>query len=100
MQQVTPEISATSERRLDRARVPATQRADYHKWVRFYLDFCHKYGHPPASHYKSGFAEFRWRAAAGTDGKRPCDRWPGWLTRVLLIITKSRKSRDPQVLKL
>src|SRR5439155_4036805 len=37
------------ERRLDRARMPTTQRADYHKWVRFYLDFCHKYGQPPAS---------------------------------------------------
>jgi hypothetical protein len=25
--------------------VPAPQRPDYHKWTRFYLDFCHKYGH-------------------------------------------------------
>ena len=37
MQQVSPEISAAFERRLDRARVPATQRPDYHKWVRFLL---------------------------------------------------------------
>jgi hypothetical protein len=29
--------------------VPAAQRPDYHKWIRFYLDFCHKYGHPPRS---------------------------------------------------
>jgi hypothetical protein len=26
---------------LERARVPAPQRPDYQKWVRFYLDFCH-----------------------------------------------------------
>jgi hypothetical protein len=29
--------------------VPAPQRPDYHKWTRFYLDFCHKHGHPPRS---------------------------------------------------
>jgi hypothetical protein len=28
--------------------VPADQRPDYHKWVRFYFHFCHKYGHSPA----------------------------------------------------
>ena len=29
--------------------MPADQRPDYHKWVRFYCDFCHKYGHSPAA---------------------------------------------------
>jgi hypothetical protein len=29
--------------------VPADQRPDYHKWVRFYFDFCDKYGHSPAA---------------------------------------------------
>lgn len=28
--------------------MPANQRPDYHKWARFYLDFCTKYGHSPA----------------------------------------------------
>jgi hypothetical protein len=37
------------ERRLERARVPGPQRPGYHKWIRFCLDFCHKYGHPPRS---------------------------------------------------
>jgi hypothetical protein len=37
MQQVPAEISTAFERRLDRARVPAPQRPDYHKWVRFYF---------------------------------------------------------------
>jgi integron integrase len=49
MQQVPAETWAAFERRLDRARVPAPQRPDYHKWGRFYLDFCHKYGHPPGA---------------------------------------------------
>ena len=49
MQQVPADTSAAFERRLDRARVPAPQRPDYHKWGRFYLDFCRKYGHPPGA---------------------------------------------------
>lgn len=48
MQQVPADISAAFERRLDQAQVPADQRPDYHKWVRFYFHFCHKYGHSPA----------------------------------------------------
>ncbi len=49
MQQVARETRVAYERRLERAQVPASQRADYHKWTRFYLDFCHKYGHGPRS---------------------------------------------------
>ena len=49
MQQVPADIWAAFERRLDRAQVPADQRPDYHKWVRFYFDFCHKYGVSPAA---------------------------------------------------
>ena len=48
MQQVPADISAAFQRRLDQAQVPENQRPDYHKWVRFYLDFCTKYGHSPA----------------------------------------------------
>jgi hypothetical protein len=49
MQQVARETWVAFEQRLERAQVPAPQRPDYHKWTRFYLDFCHKYGHPPRS---------------------------------------------------
>ena len=49
MQQVAGETWVAFERRLERAQVPAPQRPDYHRWSRFYLDFCHKYGHPPRS---------------------------------------------------
>ena len=45
MQPVPPEVWANFERRLDGMRVPPPQRPDYRKWVRFYFDFCHKYGH-------------------------------------------------------
>jgi Phage integrase, N-terminal SAM-like domain len=49
MQQVAQETWIAFERRLEQAQVPAPQRPDYHKWTRFYLDFCQKYGHPPRS---------------------------------------------------
>ncbi len=49
MQQVARETWVAFERRLERAQVPAPQRPNYHKWTRFCLDFCHKYGHPPRS---------------------------------------------------
>ena len=49
MQQVPTDIRAAFERRLDRAQVPVDQRPNYHKWVWFYFDFCHKYGHSPAA---------------------------------------------------
>ena len=49
MRAVPPEVWASFEGRLDEARVPAPERPDYRKWVCFYLDFCHKYGHPAAS---------------------------------------------------
>ena len=49
MQQVPAEIATAFERRLGRGPVPAPQRPDAHKWVRFYLHFCHKYCHSPAS---------------------------------------------------
>ena len=49
MQQVSRETRVAYERRLERALVPAPQRPAYHKWTRFYLDFCHKYGHAPRS---------------------------------------------------
>ena len=49
MQQLPADTWAAFERRLDWARVPAPQRPDYHKWVRFYFHFCHKYGLPTAS---------------------------------------------------
>ena len=48
MQQVPAELSTAFERWLDQAQVPAHQRPDYPKWVRFYLDFWTKYGHFPA----------------------------------------------------
>ena len=49
MQQLPQALAANYDRRLDPAHVPSPQRQDYHKWVRFYLYFCQKYGFPPTA---------------------------------------------------
>ena len=48
MEQVSRETWVAFEGRLERAGVPAPQRPEYHRWVRFFFDFCAKYGHSPA----------------------------------------------------
>lgn len=37
------------DEQLEGANVPSGDRADYRKWLRYYLDFCHKYGHAYAA---------------------------------------------------
>src|SRR4051794_3063470 len=49
MEQVPREMSEEFERRLEEARIPAPERPEYRRWLRFYIDFCCKYGHQPAS---------------------------------------------------
>jgi len=61
MQQVARETWVAFERRLERAQVPAPQRPDYHKWTRFYLDFCHKYGIRPVRPQALGHFSANWR---------------------------------------
>ncbi len=49
MQEVGRETWVAFGRGLERAQVPPLQRPDYHKWTRFYLDFCRKYDYPATS---------------------------------------------------
>ena len=69
MQQVARETRVAFERRLERAQVPAPQHPDYHKWTRFYLDFCSKYGHAPRSPTSVG--SFLSLPCLGTAGTKP-----------------------------
>ncbi len=49
MQQLTAELTACYERRLEQARVAQTLHPDYHKWAGLYLYFCQKYDFPPTT---------------------------------------------------
>jgi hypothetical protein len=40
---VTASLSQTFESQLCLRNIPDQQRPDFHKWLRFYLDFCNKY---------------------------------------------------------
>ena len=85
MQQVARETWVAFEGRLERARVPAAQRPDYHKWIRFYLDFCHKYGHPPRSPTSLGAPVAPWSNwISVADRKRGFERvlWYQGMSRV------------------
>jgi len=44
MIQTPPIISRLFDGQLDEKRIPRQRRLYYHKWLRFYLDFCNKYG--------------------------------------------------------
>jgi hypothetical protein len=77
MQQVAEETRVAFERRLERAQVPAPQRPDYHKWTRFYLDFCHKYGHPPRS--PTSLGPFLSKLAAKNQSAEQRHQAAGWL---------------------
>jgi hypothetical protein len=56
MLQVLREIVDYFNRRLEGAGISERERPDYRKWVRFYLDFCDKYGQAPRS--ESGLGPF------------------------------------------
>lgn len=45
---VSPELIHRYEARLVQQNLTAGQRPHYHKWLRYYLDFCQKYGLVPA----------------------------------------------------
>ena len=44
---VPPELARRYEARLAQQNILAGQRPHYHKWLRYYLDFCGKYSFPP-----------------------------------------------------
>ena len=44
---VPPELVRRYEARLNQQNLMARRRPHYHKWLRYYLDFCHKYSHAP-----------------------------------------------------
>jgi hypothetical protein len=52
--QVSRKILDYFDRRLEGAGISERERPDYRKWVRFYLDFCDKYGHAPRSRASLG----------------------------------------------
>ncbi len=44
---IPPDLARLYETLLARKDVPSEQHPYYHKWLRYYLDFCHKYALEP-----------------------------------------------------
>jgi hypothetical protein len=53
---VTASLSQAFESQLSLRNIPDQQRRDFHKWLRFYLDFCNKYTLDPK--HTASFAGF------------------------------------------
>jgi len=47
MKRLSPKLVQAFEREMDRVEIPAGEWSDYFKWLRYFLDFCAKYSHPP-----------------------------------------------------
>ena len=47
MKRLPPKLRAAFEKKLGQVKVDGSERLGYLKGLRFYLDFCAKYGHPP-----------------------------------------------------
>src|SRR3974390_298728 len=47
MQDLPAELKAAFERRLRHATNPLPSRLAYHRWIKFSLFFCQKFGYPP-----------------------------------------------------
>ena len=88
MQQVPRETWLAFERRLEQAGVPPALRPERHKWVRFYLDFCHKYCHPPESPTSLG----PFLAKLATKNQSPAQRHQASVA--VRLLTAARQERD------
>ena len=53
---VPSSLSQAFEAQLNQRNVPDQQRRDFHKWLRYYQDFCSKYDSNPM--LSASFAEF------------------------------------------
>jgi len=47
MLKVPASLSGAFETQLGQRKIPDQQRRDFHKWLRFYMDFCTKYAFEP-----------------------------------------------------
>lgn len=68
---ISSELTRRYEARLAQQDIMANQHPHYHKWLRYYLDFCHKYSFAPADRRSlPAFQENpKQRPAMGGDGR-------------------------------
>ncbi len=67
---IPPEISRLFDALLAKQGVSLNERAFYHKWLRFYLDFCNKYRLEPAD--RRNFAAFDQKLSSKNQSENQC----------------------------
>jgi hypothetical protein len=75
MLQVPRDLQHRYEEALGAASIGRELRADYRKWLRFYLDFCGKYGHPATSSVPLFMAKLARRTSRKHGGDRLRRQW-------------------------
>ena len=93
MLQVPRDIQVAYDQTIQEALVRREGDPDYRKWLRFYLDFCSKYGHPPDS--KGSLPRFFSKLASknqSTERQAQAARSLGVITMIWL--QGSRQSRN------
>jgi len=70
MQPLLPELVHAYDEILAQRKIAGGERNDYKKWLRYYLDYCHKYHHSPAD--KQSFSHFHKKLSSKNQSKASC----------------------------
>ena len=71
MLNIPPELARRYTVLLERSGIAAEQRFHFKKWLRYYLDFCHKYGCDPTDRRSFPAFEDKLRTKRQSEGVRP-----------------------------
>jgi hypothetical protein len=72
MLSIPPELTHLYEMRLTQKNVAVEQRPRYKKWLRYYLDFCHKYAFEPTD--RRSFPAFQEKLRAKNQSESQCQQ--------------------------
>lgn len=67
---VSPDLTPLFEALLAKQGIPVNQRSSFHKWLRYYLDFCQKYSLKPAERPNFSAFEEKLHAKNQSDSQR------------------------------
>ncbi|MDS4041572.1 MAG: hypothetical protein RKP20_10385 [Candidatus Competibacter sp.] len=90
---VFPELARRYEARLAQQNIIAGQRPHYHKWLRYYLDFCHKYNFKPMD--RRSLPAFREKLRAKHQPEPLCQQAGQAVALYLEMVSSANESRSP-----
>lgn len=67
---ISPDLTQLFEALLAKQGIPINERSYYHKWLRYYLDFCDKYYLEPSERHNLSAFDEKLRAKDQSDSQR------------------------------